>query len=66
MGNIQNEPARVQTEEGVIVERYPYEDMPRCAKDQSWYETGLIDGFCLGLVVCSLIVLFGYVLTLGR
>jgi hypothetical protein len=43
MGNIQNEPARVQTEEGVIVERYPYEDMPRCAKDQSWYETGLID-----------------------
>jgi hypothetical protein len=57
---------RRETEEGVIVERYPYEDMPRCARDQSWYQTGLFDGFALGLVVCALLVLFGYVLSLGR
>lgn len=57
---------KVQTEEGVLVERYPYEDMPRCAQDQSWYQTGLVDGFCLGLVVCALLVLFGYALTISR
>jgi hypothetical protein len=57
---------KIETEEGVLVERYPYEDTPRCSKDQSWYETGLFDGFCLGLVVCSLLVLLGYALTISR
>jgi hypothetical protein len=55
--------SRQQTESGWVREKYPYETAPESVQVASAYEEGIIDGFSAGMIVCSGLVIIGYVLS---
>jgi hypothetical protein len=57
MTNIHDRPDRVQTIEGVVVERYPYEDAPTSVQARGAYQEGVIDGVMYSLFFVSLFAL---------
>lgn len=63
MTNIQDRPDRVQTVEGVVVERYPYEDAPTSVQVRGAYQEGVIDGVMGSLFVVSVFALLFFVFT---
>jgi hypothetical protein len=65
MTNINNNGKWVQTIEGIVKEKYPYEDAPESVQVRGAYQTGFLDGFALGMVVCALLVFVGYVLSMS-
>ena len=64
MTNIQNRPDRVQTVEGVVVEKYPYEDEPTSVQAEGAYHEGVIDGVMYTLFFVSLFALLVFVLVI--
>lgn len=53
-----------QTEEGVVVERYPYEDTSIDHRVEGAYDEGMIDGICMTLFVLFLLTLIGVMLNI--
>jgi hypothetical protein len=66
MTNIQDRPDRVQTIEGVVVERYPYEDAPTSVQAEGAYHEGVIDGVMYSLFVVSVFALLLFALIIVR
>ena len=52
-----------ETEEGVMLERYPHDDASASVQVASAYDEGFFDGFVVGMVVLGALAVAGLVLS---
>jgi hypothetical protein len=65
--NLDTEPPRVQSIEGIVRERYPHDIAPDSLHIRAAYAEGVFDGFFVALIIfCFVAVIYGaYTLYLG-